>query len=165
MKQGFTNYIGKLLKGKPHLHEQKQFLLNHERRKIAEENVQKECNAASLRWGARFNKKKLDQLIEAGASIFCDCAIAAKIRQLTTDAELKRLESKAGELADTQAMVDEMEREAMSTAIHKPGADVPNAEEACKRDDHQLAGCAEHGSALQPDGRDSNLAGINPETV
>lgn len=131
IKKGFTDYLDKKLGKNPKFSEQRAFLLNHPRRHIAETNVQKEIKQCSLKWGAKFQKPHVDKLIEAGASIFFDCAIAAKTKELLTEAELARLRQKDGELADTQLMVDEMEREANSTAVTKSMA-VPSAQQTGK---------------------------------
>ena len=158
VKKKFDDYFRSITKGKL---EQQQFLLNHPRRKIAEENVLKEIKVASLRMGNRFQKKQLDMLIIAGAQIFGQLAINAKIKELMTAAELRRHEQKAGELADTQAMVDDMTREAMSTAITKavPGL-RDGAGQAGQENGDQLGGSGSDGDTLQSPGRDP--AGSDP---
>lgn len=118
VRNAFTDFIKKKTIMVNHA-EQRKFLLTHERRHIAETNILKEIKSCQLRFGARFQKKQLDLLIEAGASVFCDCALAAKIKELMTEADLKLAEQKAGEIADTQQWVDDMKKEFESTTIKK----------------------------------------------
>lgn len=113
---GFDFFIRTRWKDKPEL---MHFTLIHERRHIAELNVMREVQMCAKNPRMKFDKKKLEMLIAAGASIFCDLAKAAKDKQLMSRAELARLEAKAGEIEQTQAMVDEWEREALSTAVSK----------------------------------------------
>lgn len=160
IKKGFTSFIMEKVKN-PKFREQRDFLLNHERRHIAETNVMKEIKQCSLRWGARFQKKHVDQLITAGASVFCDCAIAAKIKDLMTDAELQRQRSNCEEarMADAQDMVDQMEKEALSTAITKSMA-VKRAEPTTGgAGSGELGGSGGNGPELLPTGRDSGGPG------
>lgn len=152
VKKAFDDYALKVTSGDKL--EQRQFLLSHPKRNIAEQNVLREIKVASLRMGRKFDRKRLDQLILAGAQIFFQCAINAKIRDLITSAELKRHEQKAGELADTQAMVDDWGKEAMRTSITKAVPGLRDAKEASERDVDQLGGDRGHGPTVQPPGRD-----------
>lgn len=161
ISKGFTDFIKDKVGKNPKYKEQLDFLLRHERRHIAEKNVMKEIKTASLRWGARFTKKHVDQLITAGASVFCDCAIAAKIKELMTDAELRRLEQNSEEsrMADAQDMVDQMEKEALSTAITKSMA-VKSAESTTGgASSSEMGGSRSNGAELLPAGRDSSGSG------
>jgi hypothetical protein len=161
VKGGFTKFINKMILNHP---EQKNFLLRHERRHIAEENVLKEIRHCSLKWGNRFNQKKLDELIEAGASFFCQCAISAKIKQLMTDAEIKRLESKESELQDTQNWLDDMEKEAMSTAVSVSMAGA-NVSTTHRHSECSLGNSGCDGSAVQPSGGDRSSTGVHSEGI
>lgn len=161
ISKGFTDFIKDKVGKNPKYKEQLEFLLRHERRHIAEKNVLKEIKTSSLKWGARFTKKHVDQLITAGASVFCDCAIAAKIKDLMTDAELRRLEQNSEEarMADAQDMVNQMEKEALSTAVTKSMA-VPSAKSAPGASSAgELGRSRSDGAELLPSGRDSGGAG------
>lgn len=125
IKKGFSDLMMKVTAQKP---TQRDFLLNHPRRHLAEQNVMKEMRVMSFTWGAKFQKKQLDELITAGATFFCLAAIKQKEDELLTAAERQRRIDKNFELERTQAMADDMMKEAMSTAISGPGADIPNAQ-------------------------------------
>lgn len=142
--------------------QQKQFLLNHPKRPIIETQIQKEIRTASLRFGARFDRKKLDELILAGSQLFFQLAMAAKVKELMTAAELARHQQKAGEIADTEQLVRDMEKEAMSTAITKavPGRrDEPGQKSSGH--EHQLGELRSDGAAVQPAGRDPGGPGAD----
>lgn len=138
--------------------EQKQFLLKHPKRTIIETQIQKEIRTASIRFGARFDKKKLDELILAGSQLFFQLAIAAKVKELMTAAELARHQQKAGEIADTEQLVRDMEKEAMSTAVTKS---VKGFRDAGKQEgsghENQLGQRNSDGPEVQPAGGDSSL--------
>jgi hypothetical protein len=110
--------------------DKKLFLKNHERRGLAERNCLEQVWNAQRTLKNRFNKEKLELLVTTAAQLFCDLAIKKKIEDLMTPAEKARCVAKAGELQDTQRMVDEMAKEAMSTASTKsmwvPGAGKEN---------------------------------------
>lgn len=99
--------------------DKKLFLKNHERRALAEANCLKEIWNAQRTLKNRFDKRKLDLLIKTAAQLFCDLAVRKKIEDLMTPAAKAQAIAKAGELQDTQRMVDEMAKEAMSTATTK----------------------------------------------
>lgn len=99
--------------------DKKLLLKNHERRGIAEENCLREIANAARTLKNRFDRRKLDLLIDTAASLFCDLAVRKKIEDMMSPAERARAIQKAGELDETQRMVDEMAKEAMSTATTK----------------------------------------------
>lgn len=162
IKKAFTDYIKAKVPVK--FEEQREFLIKHERRHIAERNCLEQHNIASLKMGARYQKKQMDQLILAAAQIFCQCALAAKVKDLMTEAELKRVtqNSEESRMKDAQDMVDQMEKEAMSTAITKP---LPgfrdDAKEASGHDGDQPAGDRGHGPTVLPAGGDPGSSGAN----
>lgn len=158
IKKGFDLVAMKVTANKP---EQRAFLLSHPKRKIAEENVSREIKTASLRMGQRFKRKQLDQLIQAGAELFFSLAISAKIKDLMTAAELARHVSKAGEIADTQNMVSEWEKESLSTAVTKAVPGLRDAASQSERDEHQLGGAGSNGNKILSTGRDPQLPGAN----
>lgn len=129
--------------------EQRQFLLKHPRRTIIEQQILKEIKQASLRMGPKFNRKKLDELITCGGQLFYNLAISAKIKELMTAAELKRHEQKAGEIADTQAFVDDMAKEAMSTAVTKAVPGLRDGKKTSLADEHRLADSRSDGTEVQ----------------
>lgn len=99
--------------------DKKLFLKNHERRSLAERNCLEQIWNAQRTLKNRFDKRKLELLITTAAQLFCDLAIKKKIEDMLSPADKARLIAKAGELQDTQRMVDEMAKEAMSTATTK----------------------------------------------
>lgn len=113
VRLAFTKYID----SRKIPEDKKLFLKNHERRALAERNCLEQIWAAGRL--KNFNGKKLDLLITTAAQLFCDLAIRKKIEDLMSPAERARAVAKAGELQDTQRMVDEMAKEAMSTATTK----------------------------------------------
>ena len=156
VKAGFDLFIKLRYKDNPDL---MHFTLTHERRHIAETNVMREIRLCSQLPRLKFNKKKLEQLIAAGASVFCDLAKAAKEKELMSKNELRRLESKAGELAETQAWVDDMAREANSTAIHKAVPGLRDAGQASKPNELELGGDPGISPASSSDGNNPAIAG------
>lgn len=174
IKKGFEAYIREKTVNPKHA-EQRSFLLNHERRHIAEKNVLMEIKNTSMRWGARFQKKHVDMLILAGAQVFCDCALAAKIKELMTEAELKRQIQNAEEnrIKDAEDMVQQMEKEVLSTAITKSMlvGNVGNQEKetlsqaARFEDEHRLDDSGIYGASLLSPGGDSACIGVDASPV
>ncbi len=96
--------------------EQRDFLLSHQNYPFWVTAMEKQIRIAELNPRFKLTPVRLNELIKAGAQIACQCWINAKIKELMTPAELRRMEAKASELKDTQAMLDDMAAEAMKMA-------------------------------------------------
>lgn len=99
--------------------EQREFLLRHQIYPVWELNMEKQIRLAELNPRFHMDAKKYQALIKAGAQIAVQCWINAKMKELMTPAELARHQSKADEMKNTQELLDEMAKEAMSTTIKK----------------------------------------------
>lgn|SRR3990167_2008819 len=160
---GFEVFIKERFKNDPAL---RFFILNHEKRHISEANVMREVRVCERMPRMKFDKRKLELLIAAGASIFCDLAKAAKQKQMMSAAELTRHERKASEHADTQAMVDEWAKEAQSTAVTKAVPGLRDGErEAHQGSKDRLGNDGVNGQGIQSSRRDTAGPGIDRTPV
>lgn len=116
IRKGYQAVVKAATADKP---EQRDFLLRHPNLGVFEQRMLKEIFIAELNPRLRMDAVKIAELITAGSQIACQCFIAAKVKDMTTPAELKRLEQEAGRMQDTQNFLDDMAKEAMSKAITK----------------------------------------------
>jgi hypothetical protein len=116
IQQGYEDVV-RALPGK--FQEQKHFLMTHPNLPIWKKNMLKEIFTAEMNPRLKLGPDHIRELIKAGAQIAVQCFINAKIKDLMTPAELRRHQEKADEMKDTQSMLDDMAKEAMSTATTK----------------------------------------------
>lgn len=123
VKKGFDRHLKEMFGQKPDI---LKWILSHPRRELFEKNLCQEIRLAEFKFGARMNVAKLNLLITHGCNLFADCCINNKTKEMMSAAELKRHEQKAGELKDTQGLVDDMEKEYLSTAVTKSVKGIKN---------------------------------------
>lgn len=71
------------------------FFLNHERRKLAEENLVREIKVTEWKKGVWLNQHRVERITKAAVKRFCDLALLKKEHELRSDAENARLDKHA----------------------------------------------------------------------
>lgn len=113
IKEFWEGYVKKTFQTKPDI---MRFLLKHERRALAEKNLRLQVFNAELKFRTKMDKAKLQRLVEAGATIFCDLALKEIHTRHMTAAEKRVQEAKAGREKEVAEWYAEENRDALSTA-------------------------------------------------
>ena len=107
----FNQFIHQTFLAKPHI---QKFLLNHERKKVAIENLCEQIRLAELGLPGkmRMNQKKYVSLIHGIARMFCDAALTAKEHEIMSEAAKKAMKSKEDVIRDAEECIKDLEQDA-----------------------------------------------------
>ena len=91
--------------------------MKHERKQIAIDNICQEIvKAEQSNIGHKFDKRKWQTVIEAGAKMFCDAAIKFKEQQLLSEIEKQRQIDEAEKLKKAEECLEDVTKEDKPTS-------------------------------------------------
>lgn len=87
------------------------FFLNHERRRLAEENLIKQIKVAEWKKGVWLNQHRIERIAKAAVNRFCHLALMKKEHELRSDAENARLDKFANREKEAALAFNDMAKD------------------------------------------------------